>query len=394
MESVLSNEVSVNLDVDTIVKYYFDLSPKYTQKEICSIVNTHHQIPITVRRIRYICKKGNLKRRRVKGTDLKEMVLNELGTSRSLVGYRQMSEILCLKYDVHVPKENVRLALLEVDPEGVEQRRNNVIKRRVYESNGPNDICHIDGNDKLKTWGFCIHGGVDGFSRKFLWLNVSSTNKDPLVVSNFFLSFIKIHKYAPRILRMDKGTENIYCEDLQVFFTGDPESFRYAASTRNQRIEASWSRLKKFRLKWWQDFFRKLERDGIFRSEIDTHQELLMFSFMPVIQKELNEFARTWNTRYVRQSAAAPGGKPDVLFSVPDTVGFQNQGKLVSDEEIEIAERIIGIHHQPVTKDENLHELLLCYVHIHNLCMASDADEALDLYVDLLTFLQADGFSV
>ena len=30
--------------------------------------------------------------------------------------------------------------------------------------------------------------------------------------------------------------------------------FLYAASTRNQRIEAFWSRIKKFNLSWWIDF--------------------------------------------------------------------------------------------------------------------------------------------
>ena len=36
---------------------------------------------------------------------------------------------------------------------------------------------------------------------------------------------------APETLRMDLGTENIYCEDLQVFFTKSDDSFLYAAST-------------------------------------------------------------------------------------------------------------------------------------------------------------------
>ena len=53
---------------------------------------------------------------------------------------------------------------------------------------------------------------------------------------------------------MDRGTENIYCEDLQVYFTKNTESFVYASSTRNQRIEYLWSRLKKFRLNWWINF--------------------------------------------------------------------------------------------------------------------------------------------
>ena len=32
----------------------------------------------------------------------------------------------------------------------------------------PGSICYIGDNDQLKLWGFCIHGCVDGFSRKLL----------------------------------------------------------------------------------------------------------------------------------------------------------------------------------------------------------------------------------
>ena len=49
-------------------------------------------------------------------------------------------------------------------------RKKKTIKRRTYETNGPFDVFHIDGNDKLKRFGFAIHGCIDGFSRKLIWL--------------------------------------------------------------------------------------------------------------------------------------------------------------------------------------------------------------------------------
>ena len=180
---------------------------------------------------------------------------------------------------------------------------------------GPGDVFHIDGNDKLKRWGFAIHGCVDGFSRKIMWLVVATTNNDPLVVANHFLTCIKKHGIVPKNLRMDKGNENIYCQDMQVFFTGNDSSYLYTASTRNQRIEAFWARLKKFRTSWWMDFFQTMLKTGLFKPSLEMHQELLLFCFMPVIQAELNDFVRVWNLRNVRQSAAGPGGKPDILFS-------------------------------------------------------------------------------
>ena len=77
---------------------------------------------------------------------------------------------------------------------------------------------------------------------------------------------------------MDLGTENVYCEELQVFFTKNSNSFLYAASTRNQRIEVFCSRLKKSHLSWWIDIFSNLIK-------YQFHREALIFSFTPVIHR-------------------------------------------------------------------------------------------------------------
>ena len=127
-------------------------------------------------RIKSICKANGLNRRRnVSDEHLCKMIENELNTSLSCVGYRQMTENLCLKYGVNVTKEDVRKALKSVDPDGVNKRKSKTIVRREYLSSRPGSIYHIDGNDKLKSWGFCIHGCVNGFSRKLLWLVLRNT---------------------------------------------------------------------------------------------------------------------------------------------------------------------------------------------------------------------------
>ena len=147
-----------------------------------------------------------------------------------------------------------------------------------------------------------------------MYLVVSTTNNDPLLVGNLYLNWIKQYKIVPKLLRMDAGTENIYCQDLQVYFTGEEESVSYASSTRNQRIEAFWSRLKRYKLSWWIDFFTDMAINGIFKPDNKLHGELLLFVLMPILQKELNEFLMTWNSRNVRQSAAAPGGALTYCF--------------------------------------------------------------------------------
>ena len=68
-----------------------------------------------------------------------------------------------------------------------------------------------------------------------------------------------------------------------------------------------------------------MSTNGIFKQDNKLHEELLLLVFMSILQKELNEFLMTWNSRNVRQSEAAPGGVLEVPFHMPGTVGFENQ---------------------------------------------------------------------
>ena len=68
--------------------------------------------------------KLNLTRKRnVSEEDLMAIISNELGTSLANVGYRQMTEFISLKYGNNIANEDVRKALLILDPEVVERRK-------------------------------------------------------------------------------------------------------------------------------------------------------------------------------------------------------------------------------------------------------------------------------
>ncbi len=54
----------------------------------------------------------------------------------------------------------------EIAPDGVAVGKKHKLHQRIYTSSGRNFACHIDGHQKLKQWGFSIHGGVARFSRK------------------------------------------------------------------------------------------------------------------------------------------------------------------------------------------------------------------------------------
>ena len=305
-----------------------------------------------------------------------------------------MTEIINWKYNLNVSKEAVRLALLDVDPQRVEGRRRKTINRGNYYTDGPGDVYHIDGNDKSKKWGFAIHGGIDGFSRKILWLVgwlLQQSITTHLFFGYLFLNCVRQYGVAPRLLRMDNGIENTYCKHLQSFFTNDEYSYLNSVSVRSQRIEALWSRLKKFRTTWWIDFLMNMEKEGLYNGNLETHREVLLFCFLPVIQYELNGLIIMWNRMHVRQSSVGPAGKPDILFYLPITVGYEHQGIAVDKNEIAVATEIIGITQPPVHRNKDIFDLLKCYVYLNNLAVSSSAESALDAYEKLIGFLYDDG---
>ena len=71
-------------------------------------------------------------------------------------------------YGIQLKRDTVMNILREEDPEGTLQRKSRSVIRRVYTCQGPNNVLHVDGNDKIKQYGFPTHSCIDGFSRKVI----------------------------------------------------------------------------------------------------------------------------------------------------------------------------------------------------------------------------------
>ena len=101
--------------------------------------------------------------------EVKNAVQKELDASAANLGHRRISVSL-KKQNILVRKEDARKTILELNAEGVQQRKKGKLLRRKYRNPGPNYVWHIDGHDKLKPFGFSFHGCIDGFIRKLIWL--------------------------------------------------------------------------------------------------------------------------------------------------------------------------------------------------------------------------------
>ena len=136
-----------------------------------------------------------------------------------------MDWIPCNAAEVYQNQLNVSRAFVahimkELDPVGVDARRRRTLRRRLYYSKGPNWVWQLDGYDKLKPFGFEIHGCFDGYSRRVLRLNVLRSNKDPKEVCNLFINYMTVMKGVPRKIVADRGTENVSKQVLKDFSEG------------------------------------------------------------------------------------------------------------------------------------------------------------------------------
>ena len=100
-----------------------------------------------------------------------------------------------------VKRAKVMTLMRELDPESVESRHKKRLGQCAYHTKGPNSIWYIDSHDKLKPFGFSVHGCINGFSRRLLWLEVGSTNKNPEVIVKYYLDAVKwvagVHRKRP-----------------------------------------------------------------------------------------------------------------------------------------------------------------------------------------------------
>ena len=122
-------------------------------------------------------------------TEVTQAILQNFSGSSKSFGYRLMRQKLCVDGFID-NRETVRVLLKVLDADGVELRSPHRLARRVYFSVGPNYLWHMDRYDKIKPYGFEIYDAIDGFSRKILWLRVSSSNNNPKVIASSYMDCI------------------------------------------------------------------------------------------------------------------------------------------------------------------------------------------------------------
>ena len=237
-----------------------------------------------------------------------DRVVYQIKTAHPHDGERLLAGHL-VSQGIIVPRSQLRSSIHRVDPVNTVLRRSLVTRRRVYFSEGPNYVWHVDGNHKLIRWRMVIHGGVDGYSRTVVYLACSHNNRATTVFTAFEEA---VAMYGlPTRVRSDLGGENVDIWTYMVEQHGSESAVITGSSTHNERIERLWRDVFCSVGAVFYELFYELEANG----QLDPLNEVDLFClhwvYIPKVNKCLQQFTESWNNH----SLSSEGNQtPNQLF--------------------------------------------------------------------------------
>ncbi|KAJ7265657.1 hypothetical protein C8J57DRAFT_1620708 [Mycena rebaudengoi] len=260
-----------------------------------------------------------------------EPIYQQIRARFPTMGARQMVNAIRQDHGIKVSEKFLSDAFNAVEREAVQSRKHKCFRCKHFYCAGVNDIMAFDQHDKWKCFGLWLHVGIDPFPGRILWLKIWWTNRNPRLITSYYLQASRKMGGIPLITQSDPGSENygianchtVTRQRLDPELEGTLQHWWMNKKAMNVKPEATWSMLRR----QWTPGFETLLDFGINTGlyNLDDPLEKLVFRWLaiPWLQMELDSWAARFNStiRRADKHKILPRGIPDLIVTKPELYG-------------------------------------------------------------------------
>ncbi|KAJ7769107.1 hypothetical protein DFH07DRAFT_866763 [Mycena maculata] len=317
-------------DMEQPLRTYFDLS--LSDKEIAQHLTSHYDTSqygcsyISVRRLR---KEWGLKStRQQKHTSQSiEPFVKEIKSKFPHHGILAVWKNLRQEFNVRASENTVKTLLRQLEPDAMRARKGKKFHRTKFYAAGVDNCWGQDQHDKWgPRFGLWLHNSIYPFIAFNNWLKVWHTNKNPHLITKYFLDMS-----LPVFTQIDPGNENNGVANVQTIMRQrlDPNlagtlQHKWMTEKNNVKNEGNWSVMRADLSPGLEDLFEFGLQNGWY--DVGNPLENLVFRWLaiPFVQIQLDIWVNHHNKTKPRRDKhkVLPHGIPELLRTKPNFYGL------------------------------------------------------------------------